>query len=420
MSNHNVLTGGRWMRLVLLIPSLIAVLTMAACGGGTNPNAPQVSNIANAAFISNSYSGNLQLVNTQNDTTAYSQQTTNSSGQIVQGTPVDITFEATTVTYEVLNPTKANTLVYDPVTFVLYIVDNTVQTENGSLPLNGPAPMAAYSPDGTKVYAPVPSGGVSNSHPGLVQVWNSSTYVNTANYPVAGASAVAPSPNGTYLLVFSSNSDAMTVINLSASPVTYTSVSGLARPVNAFFSSDGNTAYVINCGPECGSGNPASVAQVNIPSATITATVPVGGASVGLLNGTTLYVAGSPVPPGTTSTFDAVDISNMTRITANSVPISDGFHTTMALAQNHKLYIGANQCSNTTVGCLSVVNTSNYTADAGLPPRGAITSLLAIANRNVVYAIEGGLLVIYDTTTDQPQQTQIIFTGALYGIVQAN
>ena len=55
-----------------------------------------------------------------------------------------------------------------------------------------------------------------------------------------------------------------------------------------------------------------------------------------------------------------------------------------------------------------------------LPPRGAITSLLAIANRNVVYAIEGGLLVIYDTTTDQPQQTQIIFTGALYGIVQAN
>jgi hypothetical protein len=409
------------MRLVLLIPSLIAVVTMAACGGsGTNPNAPQVANIANAAFISNSYSGNLQLVDTQNDTTSYSQQTTNSSGQIVQGTPVDITFQATTVTYEVANPTKANTLVYDPVSAVLYIIDNTVQTENGSLPLVGPAPMAAYSADGATVYAPVPSAGVSNSHPGVVQAWNSSTYVNTANYPVAGASAVAPSPTGTYLLVFSNNSDTMTVINLSASPVTYTSVSGLARPVNAFFSSDGNTAYVINCGPECGSSNPASVAQVNIPSAKIVATVPVGGASVGLLKGSTLYVAGSPVPPGTTSTFDAVNISNMTRITASSVPISDGFHTTMALAQNNKLYIGANQCSNQTVGCLSVVNTSSYTADAALPPRGAITSLLAITNRNVVYAIEGGLLVIYDTTTDQPQQTQIIFTGALYGIVQAN
>ena len=92
---------------------------------------------------------------------------------------------------------------------------------------------------------------------------------------------------------------------------------------------------------------PASVALVNIPSATITATVPVGGASVGLLNGTTLYVAGSPVPPGTASTFDAVNVSNMTRFTANSVPISDGFHTTMALTQNNKLYIGANQCSNT-------------------------------------------------------------------------
>lgn len=420
MSNHNVLTGGRWTRFVLLIPSLIAVLTMAACGGGPNPNGPQVANIANAAFISNSYSGNLQLVDTQNDTTTYSQQTTNSSGQIVQGTPVNITFDATTVTYEVPNPTKANTLVYDPASFVLYIIDNTAQTENGSLPLVGPAPMAAYSPDGSSVYAPVPSAGISNSRPGLVQQWNTTSYVNTANYPVPGANSVAPSPNGTYLLVFSNNSDAVTVINLTASPVTYTTISGLARPVNAFFSSDGNTAYVINCGPECGSSSPASVAQVNIPAATVVTTVQVGGASVGLLNGTTLYVAGSPVPPGTTSTFDAVNISNMTRITANSVPINDGFHTTMALAQNNKLYIGANQCSNTTVGCLSVVNTSSYTADAGLPPRGAVTSLLAIANRNVVYAIEGGFLVIYDTTTDQPQQTQIIFTGALYGIALAN
>ena len=141
------------------------------------------------------------------------------------------------------------------------------------------------------------------------------------------------------------------------------SISGFARPVNAFFSSDGNTAYVLNCGPECGSSSPASVAQLNIPAQTIAATVPVGGASVGLLNGTTLYVAGSPVPPGTTSTYDAVNISNMTRITANSVPIGDGFHTTMALAQNNKLYIGANQCSNTTTGCLSVVNVASNTAD---------------------------------------------------------
>jgi len=421
MANHSVLTGSRWMRLALVVPSLIAVLTLAACGGGgPNPNAPQVANISNAAFISNTYSGALQLVDTQNDTTSFTQQTTNSAGQEVQGQPVQITFGATTVSYEVLSPNKNDTLVYDPATFALYIIDNASQTENGSLPLAGPASMAAFSPDSSTVYAPVPSAGVSGSSPGVVQAWSVSSFSNTANYTVPAAKSVAVSPNGTYLLVFSNNSDALTVINLTASPVTYSRISGFARPVNAFFSSDGNTAYVLNCGPECGSSNPASVMQLNIPSQTITATVPVGGASVGLLNNQTLYVAGSPVPPGTKSTFDAVNISNMTRITANSVPISDGFHTTMALAQNNKLYIGANQCSNTTVGCLSVVNVSNNTADAALPPKGAVTSLLAITNRNVVYAIEGGFLVIYDTTTDQPQQTQIIFTGALYGIVQVD
>lgn len=420
MSNHSALTGSRWTRLALIIPSLIAVLTMAACGGGSNPNAPQVANVSNAAFISNSFSGNLQIVDTQNDTTVYTQETTNSSGQIVQGQPVDITFGATTTTYEVLSPTKANVTVYDPSTFVLYVIDSTAQTEDGALPLLGPASMAAYSPDGGTIYAPIPSAAVSGSYPGIVQAWSVSAFTNTANYPVVAASSVAVSPNGNYLLVFSNNSDALTVLNLSASPVTYKSVSGLARPVNAFFSGDGNTAYVINCGPECGSSNPASVMQLNIPSLTIQATVPVGGASVGLLNGTTLYVAGSPVPPGTSSTYDAVNISNMTRITTTSVPISDGFHTTMALAQNKKLYIGANQCSNTTSGCLSVVNVVTNTADPPLPPRGPITSLLAITNRNVVYAIEGGFMVIYDTTTDQPQTTQIIFTGALYGIVQVN
>jgi len=148
--------------------------------------------------------------------------------------------------------------------------------------------------------------------------------------------------------------------------------------------------------------------------------VPVGGASVGLLNGTTLYVAGSPVPTGKTSTYDAVNIASMTRLTANSVPISDGFHTTMALAQNNKLYIGASSCSNTSVGCLSVVNVSSNTADPALPPRGAITSLMAISGRDVVYAIEGGYLHIYDTDTDTLGPTQITFIGALYGIVQAD
>jgi hypothetical protein len=412
-------SGGRAMRLALFIPSLISVLIIVACGGTTNPNAPSVANVHNAAFISNTFSGVLQIVDTQNDTTSFTAETTNSAGQLVPGQPVNISV-ATTVTFEVLSPDKTKTMVFDPSSNVLYTVTNSSQATSGSLPLGGPTGMAVFASDNSTLYVPVPSAPVTGSRPGLVEVWNVSASTLNANYTVPAARYVALSPNGQFLLVFSDNSDAVTLINPTASTITYVSIPGFARPVNAFFSGDSNTAYVLNCGPECGSSGPASVAQLNIPSQTITATVPVGGASVGLLNGTTLYVAGSPVPPGTTSTYDAVNISNMTRITTNSVPIGDGFHTTMALAQNNKLYIGANSCSNTTTGCLSVVDVGTNTADPPLPPRGAITSLLAITNRNVVYAIEGGLLHIYNTTNDSLQATQITFTGALYGIVQVD
>jgi hypothetical protein len=230
---------------------------------------------------------------------------------------------------------------------------------------------------------------------------------------------VAISPSGQYLLVFANNSDSVYLLNLTASTVSPVAIPGFAGPVNAFFSTDSNTAYVLNCGPECGSSNPASVAQLDIPSQTIKGMVTVGGASVGLMNGTTLYVAGSPVPPGTTSTYDAVNLANLSRITTNSVAIGDGFHTTMAL-NNNKLYIGANQCTNTTNGCLSVVNVSDNTADPPFPPRGAVTSILSIANRDVMYVIQGGYVNIYDTTTDTLQQTQLSFAGALYGIVQVD
>ena len=123
---------------------------------------------------------------------------------------------------------------------------------------------------------------------------------------------------------------------------------------------------------------------------------------------------------GTTSTYDAVNISNMTRLTANSVAIGDGYHTTMALATNNKLYIGANTCNNTTTGCLSVVDVSTNTADPPLAAAGSDHQPDVGCERNVMYAIEGGAMNIYDTTTDTCRDTQILFTGALYGMVQVD
>jgi hypothetical protein len=71
MSNHNVLSGKRLKRVAVLVPALLTVLVIAACGGSGTPTT--ASGVQNAAFISNTYSGNLQIVDTQNDTTAYTQ-----------------------------------------------------------------------------------------------------------------------------------------------------------------------------------------------------------------------------------------------------------------------------------------------------------------------------------------------------------
>lgn len=417
MWNFDLLLSKRLTRLALFVLAMIVIVALAACGG--SPAAP-ISGLQHRAFISNQYAGVLQIVDTQDDMTNFTGQSVNTAGQLVQGQAVSISV-STSVTFEVLSPDATETLVYDPSSDTLYLIDNASESISGTLPLASPTSMALFSPDGTKVYVPEPNAAVSGGgRNGLVQVWDVASQTNTANLTVAAARYVAISPNGQYLLVFSDNSDSVVSIDTTTSTVTYVNIPGFARPVNAFFTSDSNTAYVISCGPECGSSGAASVSELNIPTQTITATVPVGGASVGLLNGTTLYVAGSPVPPGTSSTFDAVNIGNMTRLTANSVPIGDGFHTTMALAKNNKLYIGATTCSNTTTGCLSVVDVSANTADPPLPPRGAITGLLAIGGRNVVYAIEGGYVDVYNTTNDTLIPNELQFTGALYGIVQVD
>jgi hypothetical protein len=372
--------------------------------------------VSHRAFISNTYSGNLQIMDTQNDTTPFTAQTTNSSGQIIPGVPVTISV-GTSLTFEVVSPGLATTLVYDQSGNVLDFVDNATEAVSGSVTLPDFAQMALFSPDASKVYAPVRNIPIAGLRPGAVEVIDVASFAITANLSVPSVRYIALSPSGQYLLAFADDSDSVFLINTTASSVSAVEIPGFARPVNAFFSADSNTAYVISCGVECGSTSGASVAQFDIPSQTIKATLPVGGASVGLLNNGTLYVAGNPGPDGT---YDAVNVSSMSRLTANSVAIGDGYHSTMALSANNKLYIGASTCMNITTGCLSVVDVANNTADAPLPPKGNVTGMLAIAGRNTVYVIEGGYLVIYDTTTDTPQKTQVVFTGALYGVVQVD
>jgi hypothetical protein len=136
------------------------------------------------------------------------------------------------------------------------------------------------------------------------------------------------------------------------------------RPMGAYFSVDGTTAYILNCGPECG-GNTASVTflqQSALQVITIPTTVPdvnafsanvlvPGGATAAVTDGTTLYISGQQAQTdglwaGNLSTISlaAVATSPATAVTGK-YSISDGTHTKMLFADDNTLWIGSQLCA---------------------------------------------------------------------------
>ena len=134
------------------------------------------------------------------------------------------------------------------------------------------------------------------------------------------------------------------------------------RPVGASFSLDGATAYVLNCGQECGGGSnggsgisfiPQSTLQVNnIPTAlpypaVVTNTIPIpGGVTTSLSSGTTLYLSGQQLQPdGLYEGF--LTLLNLTTLVPSApIAISDGYHSKMLFADDNTLWIGSQACSN--------------------------------------------------------------------------
>jgi len=223
-------------------------------------------------------------------------------------------------------------------------------------------------------------------------------------------------------------------------PVT-TTVTGFDSPVNAVFSADGTTAYVLNCGPQCG-GTQASVQLLNMTTTppTVGALIPVNGATVALLSGSTLYVAGKgtttgplcasiPSAAATAATYcGTLDLVNLTTLQdpnynnpAAEIAITDGYHDRMDLSVNGQLFIGASGCTNVgdvsdpqgeVRGCLSIYNTTN-TSVVIPPDNGDVTGLQGFTSRQAEYVAEGGNLRVYDTATDSLLLTDYIETGTI-------
>ncbi|HEY1463623.1 MAG TPA: hypothetical protein VGF44_09420 [Terriglobales bacterium] len=335
-----------------------------------------------------------------------------------------------------LSPNMTQTLVFSPADKAIAVVINASESvntaNNPSIKLAGVTDSIALTQSGTIGYAAEPGAIVSGQNSGAVQVFNYTAEAVTATLPIAAAHYLALAPDGNHMLVFSDNSNSATLvatslIGTSAEP--RSTIPGFDHPVGGIFLDNGN-AVVFNCGPECG-GTTASVALVNIGSGTVT-TIPVRGATMGLLSGTsTLYVAGTP--PGTfcgsstqaqfCGTLDIVDLATQTVTQAPNL-ITDGFHYLMQMGANDQLFIGSKNCTNLNAnnnpnaevrGCLSIYNTA--TSAITVPPStGDVTAIQPITGRNVVYVCENGLLQMYDTGTDALQTTQVKIVGQAFDV----
>jgi hypothetical protein len=343
-----------------------------------------------------------------------------------------------------LSPKRDRTVVVSPSDSKLAIVDNTTESVSNTVTLPGTTQSVFVWTDDRTAFAAVPSAAVTGASPGAVVRVDITAGSITATIPVPVVRFIAPSPNGDQILAFSDNSNLVSVITpsliglgpqtptqpCSSTPAAVCTVSdpSLDHPIGAVFNSTGTTAYIISCGPECG-GSAAAISVLDLgggstpPSFTGQVALIPGGATTALLQGTTLYVAGTPpapqnsCPPNTATICGQLTLVNTTTMTVStSVQISDGIHGPIEMGANAQLFVGSIDCTASTAGapkgpptpyCLNIVDTSSgsvaqsnvkWTTDGG-----NVTGVAPIPNRTVVYVCVGGRLRVYDTTTDTLQ-----------------
>ncbi len=218
------------------------------------------------------------------------------------------------------------------------------------------------------------------------------------------------------------------------------------RPIGAYFSLDGTTAYILNCGPECG-GTTASVTAMqqgvlNInnvsqtgfsggSTASVTAAAPgfiantpvPGGVTVAVSDGSTLYMAGQQRMADGLFTGNLSTISLATNTVTGKYGISDGNHTRILFADDNTLWIGSSFCATgeraklgQNYNCLTRFDLSANKAsivpnvtpggtttvpypNTNLNPYyyGDLTGLCWVQNLHKVYTAYGGQVHIFNT-----------------------
>jgi hypothetical protein len=439
------LGASRLTRAVSVIAILaLAGLTSVACGGYSSSSKGPPSRLSTRVMVSQGVTAGLSLgglfvVNAQKDAVA----------------PVREISAGASPGLLAVSPTRATLLAFDSSSGSVEIVDTTKETNTGSIRLPGPDSQTPGMTTSMVVPATTSVGYAADplaannlwTSPGAIVVMNLTSASITTQIGVPGAETVVSNPNAAQLLVFSSDSDSVNVISplLAVPPIDQgcdtapnqvcTVVGGFDHPVFAIF--NGNTALVLNCGAECG-GTQASVQTLDLNTAppTAGAPLPVDGATVAFLSGSTLYVAGTPTSnnacTGQTTAakacgrLDVVDLASMT--VTKRVVIPDGYHDRIDLSGNGQLFVGSRLCteignvnspSGEVRGCLAIFDTTKAgNTTAIIPPdNGDVTGLQGFTSFFKEYVVEGGNLRVYDTTIDKLEATNDFITGGTITIV---
>jgi hypothetical protein len=415
-------------KYVLTIWIAALTLWLAGCGSSSSSSTSNpVSGLKKRVLITNAQSGAVQLLDGQKDL-------------------FNKTIAASTPTLIVTSVTAGQTVVSNDGLASIAMIDNTKEAVTASGALVGPAFDVAITPDGKTAYAAVRNSGV-------VEILNTAdgTLVTTVTVPTV--TRLVMGPKGNKVLAFSDdpqhlpgpNTDSFSVIDTASKTVApVLTLPAGAQPFSAVFDpSDPNdtTAFILFCGTECGGSAAPSVAKVNFatpatPTVNVVGGAAITGATVGLLNGSNLFVGGTTTSPAGCpfTACGSLQLINTGTLTAGTaIPITDGLHTRMALTSNNHLYVGASNCTpgvvvnNQVRGCLSIYNTgapvvsgtnpfspveSSFRSDLN------VTGLQTISGRTVIYVIQGGELDIFDFTTDSLTPNQLDVVGHAVGVVQ--
>jgi hypothetical protein len=196
------------------------------------------------------------------------------------------------------------------------------------------------------------------------------------------------------------------------------------HPIKAVFSPDGTTAYVVDCGPECGGTTagltviPITASSINTGSTGASGIALVAQSNIAIPNGSTnaifnantLYVAGQQYQASSGLFAGYLTVVNTPGNTiAGTYSISDGVHNRMVFGDDNTLWIGSSQCNQgvryqqsqsgagVQFGCITMFNTATNatTIDSY---KGDGTGIAGVESLHKVYTTEGGQIYIYNTT----------------------